>query len=152
MIEGVEIKKLKKIVDERGFLMEMLRYDDKIFERFGQAYISACLPGVAKAWHYHKKQTDNLVIILGNAKVVLYDNRKNSKTKGDLNEFIMGEKNLILLKVPPLIIHGFSPIGNRPAYLINFPTLPYNRENPDEGRITFDSKEIPYDWKVKIGG
>ena len=152
MIEGVEIKKLKLIPDSRGFLMEMLRCDDKLFEKFGQVYLSVCKPGVVKGWHYHKKQIDNFVVVKGNAKVVLYDGRKDSQTKDDLQEVFMGEDNPILLKIPTYVVHGITPVGDEPSYLINCPTLPYDYKSPDEFRISFKSKEIPYDWGLEEGG
>ena len=152
MIEGIETKKLKVVRDYRGHLMEMLRADDKLFEKFGQVYLSVCLPGVVKGWHYHKKQTDNFVIVNGNAKVVLYDMRKDSSTKGRIQEFFVGEKNPMLIKIPPYIAHGMTPADNEPIFLINCPTEVYNYEKPDEHRIPFNSKEIPYDWGVSKGG
>lgn len=152
MIEGVEIKKLKVIKDDRGYLMEMLRNDDPFFDVFGQVYVSVCNPGVAKAWHYHKKQTDRFVIVRGNAKVVLYDQRDGSKTKGEIQEVLMGEKNPVLLKIPPLVVHGFTPVGKEPAYLVNCPNKVYNYKTPDEHRIPFNSKEINYNWGVERGG
>jgi len=152
MIQGVEIKKLKVITDNRGFLMEMLRCDDSIFEKFGQVYLSVCKPKIVKGWHYHKKQTDNFVVVKGNAKVVLYDNREGSPTKGQVQEVFMGEKNPILLKIPTYVVHGITPEGDEPSYLVNCPTLPYDYKNPDEFRIDFKSKEIPYDWRLEQGG
>ena len=152
MIEGVEIKKLKVIPDNRGFLMEMLRCDDSLFERFGQVYLSVCRPKVVKGWHYHKQQTDNFVVVKGNAKVVLYDNRESSQTKREIQEVFMGEENPILLKIPTYVVHGITPIGDEPSYLINCPTLPYDYKNPDEFRISFKSKDIPYDWGLEEGG
>ena len=152
MIEGVEIKKLKVIADNRGFLMEMLRCDDALFEKFGQVYLSVCKPNIVKGWHYHKKQTDNFVVVKGNAKVVLFDKREGSSTKCQLQEVFMGESNPILLKIPPYVVHGITPVGNEPSYLINCPTLPYDYKIPDEFRIDFKSDEIPYDWGVEQGG
>lgn len=152
MIKGVEMKGLKVIRDDRGFLMEMLRCDDKLFEKFGQLYLTVCNPGYVKGWHYHKKQTDNFVVVKGNAKVVLYDIRKNSNTKVKIQEVFMGEKNSILLKIPPFILHGITPVDNNPVYLINCPTLPYNYDNPDEFKINFKSEKIPYKWGVDKGG
>jgi len=87
MIDGVRVKKLKVIPDERGRLMEMLRADDDLFVKFGQVYMTTAYPGVVKGWHYHKKQIDNMVVIKGMMKVVLYDSRKDSKTRGEVNEF-----------------------------------------------------------------
>ncbi|GFP23902.1 dTDP-4-dehydrorhamnose 3,5-epimerase, partial [Candidatus Hakubella thermalkaliphila] len=108
MIDGVKIKKLRVIPDERGFLMEMLRSDDEIFEKFGQVYVTAGYPGVVKGWHYHRKQTDYFTVVKGMAKVVLYDGREGSPTHGEINEFFMGDMNQILLKIPPLVMHGFK--------------------------------------------
>lgn len=152
MLEGVKIKQLKVITDERGFLMEMLRCDDEIFEKFGQVYLTVCNPDYVKGWHYHKKQTDNFVVVKGNAKVVLFDMRENSKTKAQIQEVFMGEKNPILLKIPPFVVHGITPMDNNPVYLINCPTLPYYYKEPDEYRIDFKSGEIPYNWGVEKGG
>ncbi len=151
MIDGVKIKKLRVIPDERGFLMEMLRSDDEIFEKFGQVYVTACYPGVVKGWHYHRKQTDHFTVVKGMAKVVLYDGREGSPTHGEINEFFMGDMNQILLKIPPLVMHGFKAIGTEPAYVINCPTEVYNYEQPDEYRLPYNTTEIPYDWEIKMG-
>src|SRR3990170_3287790 len=102
LIEGVIVKKLNNIHDERGFLMELLRSDWSEFERFAQAYITSGYPGVIKAWHYHKKQRDHFVCISGMAKLVLYDSRENSQTKGIINELFIGEMNQVLVKIPNL--------------------------------------------------
>lgn len=151
MIDGAVVKQLKVIADERGYLMEMLRNDDPVFERFGQSYITACYPGVVKGWHYHKKQTDHFVCVSGMAKVVLYDSRESSPTHGQVQEFFMGEKNPILLKIPPYVMHGFKAIGTETALIINVPTEPYNYNEPDEFRVSWDTPEIPYDWSLKNG-
>ncbi len=151
MIEGVVLKPLRVIPDERGFLMEMLRSDDEIFERFGQAYITACYPQVVKGWHYHRKQTDHFVCVRGMAKVVLYDQRDDSPTRGQVQEFFIGERNPALLKIPPLVMHGFKAIGQEMAMIINFPTELYNYQEPDEYRVPWDSKDIPYDWSLRNG-
>ena len=152
MIQGVEIKNLKVIKDNRGFLMEMLRCDDQIFEKFGQVYLSVCNPNIVKGWHYHKKQTDHFVIVKGNAKIVLYDTREDSPTKGEIQEVFMGENNPILLKIPTFVLHWMTPADDNPIYLINCPTEPYNYKNPDEFRVDFKSKDIPYDWGLEEGG
>lgn len=151
MIEGVKVKKLNPIPDERGWLMEILRCDDEIFEKFGQVYITTAYPGVVKAWHYHKFQTDNFTCIKGMMKVALYDARENSKTYREINEFFIGEKNPLLIKVPPMVYHGFKAIGDETAYFLNIPTLPYNRKEPDEYKLPPDTKEIPYDWILTPG-
>ena len=146
MIGGVVVKPLRVIPDERGFLMEMLRSDDEVFERFGQAYVTACYQDVVKGWHYNRKQTDHFVCIRGMAKVVLYDQREGSPTQGEVQEFFIGERNPLLVKIPILVMHGFKAIGNEMAMIINFPTELFNYEEPDEYRVPWDSEEIPYDW------
>lgn len=151
MIEGVKTKKLRLIPDERGWLMEILRSDDKdFFEKFGQVYVTVCYPNVVKGWHYHKIQTDYFTVIKGMAKVVLFDAREHSPTKGEINEFFIGEKNPLVLKIPPMVMHGFKAIGGEPAYVINCPTEVYVYEKPDEYRLPYNTDKIPYDWKIKI--
>jgi len=151
MINGVQIKKLNQIPDERGRLMELIRNDDDIFIKFGQVYLTTAYPGVVKAWHYHKKQTDFFAAVYGMMKVVLYDSRVKSQTKGEVNEFFMGVHNPILLQIPPLVYHGFKCISEHESIIINCPTEPYNRKEPDEYRLPADTPEIPYDWTRKNG-
>ncbi len=151
MIEGVKVKMLRVIPDERGYVMEILRNDDDLFERFGQAYVTVGYPGVVKAWHYHKEQTDFFTVVSGNAKFVLYDGRQKSPTKGEIDEFFIGEKNPLLIKVPKGVYHGFKAIGNEPAMALNIPDRPYNRESPDETRVDPYDNVIPYDWRLQEG-
>ncbi len=151
MIDGVEIKQLRVIPDERGFLMELLRSDDPMFKKFGQVYLTTVYPGVVKGWHYHKLQTDFFAVIKGMARVVLYDRREDSKTYGTVMELFMGEQNPMLIKIPPFVYHGMKGIGAEPAYIINCPTELYNYQNPDEYRIDPYDQSIPYDWRLKEG-
>ena len=151
VIEGVKTKQLRVIADERGYLMEMLRCDDEMFERFGQVYLTVAYPGVIKGWHYHKKQTDILVAVKGMLKLVLYDSRSDSPTYGRINEFFIGDRDPLLVTIPAGVIHGFKGIGTEPAYLVNVPTEPYNYDDPDEFRIPPNDPSIPYDWSIKEG-
>ena len=151
MISGVKIKPLKAHIDDRGRVMEILRSDDSLFERFGQVYITTVNPGVVKAWHYHRKQTDHFACLQGTAKVVLYDGRDGSKTRGEVNEFFMGERKQFVLRIPPLVMHGFKAIGNEPAFIINCPTELFDYAEPDEYRLPWESDAIPYDWDIKMG-
>jgi len=151
LIKGVQVKKLRKIPDERGRLMEILRCDDEQFLKFGQVYLTTCYPQIVKGWHYHKLQTDNMCVVKGMAKIVLYDLRKGSETEGEINEFFMGDHNPILLHIPPEIAHGIKCIGMEEALIINVPDYPYNYEAPDENRIPPHSGDIPYEWGRKDG-
>ncbi len=149
VIEGVKIKKLKVIPDERGRLTEILRKDDAFFTGFGQVYITTAYPGVVKAWHAHQNQKDNMACIYGMIKLVLYDDRIESVTKGSVNEFFIGTHNPVLLHIPEKVWHGFKNIGKKECIVVNIPTQLYNYEKPDEMRKPFDSKEIPYEWDRK---
>ena len=151
LIHGVQVKQLKWIPDERGKLMEMLRCDDPMFEKFGQVYVTTCYPDVVKAWHYHQNQSDNMVVVKGMAKVVLCDPRENSPTKGLVNEFFIGEDNPMLISIPRLVLHGFKAYGSEPAYIVNTVSEPYNHKEPDEFRIDPFNNDIPYDWSLKQG-
>ncbi|MHB8173006.1 MAG: dTDP-4-dehydrorhamnose 3,5-epimerase family protein [Nitrospirota bacterium] len=151
MIDGVKVKKLRVIPDERGRLMEVLRADDPEFIRFGQMYVTTAYPGVTKAWHYHKKQTDNFCCVKGMMKVVLYDDREGSQTMGEVNEFFMGEHNQIMLQIPPFVWHGFKCISDTEAMVLNCSTEPYDAANPDEFRRPAHANDIPYDWARKDG-
>ncbi len=149
LIKGVIFKKLRVIPDERGRLMEILRADDDIFEKFGQVYLTTAYPGIVKAWHYHKLQDDHFAVVSGMMKVVLYDWRKDSPTKGRINEFFMGEHNPSILKIPKGVMHGFKCISDKEAIVINIPTEVYNYQSPDEYRKPAHTDEIPYDWGRK---
>ena len=151
IIEGVKVRKLRLVPDERGFLMELMRSDWVEFEGFGQVYITAVYPGVVKGWHYHKIQTDHFVCVQGMAKVVLYDGREDSPTHGEVNEFFMGRLNPIMVKIPKGVFHGFKGIGEEITLIVNVPTELYDYEQPDEYRLPAHTKEIPYDWARKDG-
>ncbi|MFH1836460.1 MAG: dTDP-4-dehydrorhamnose 3,5-epimerase family protein [Methanobacteriota archaeon] len=144
-IFGVTVKPLKKIPDARGCVYHMLRCDDPLFEEFGEIYFSSVYPGVVKGWHLHKKMTLNYAVVHGMIKLVLFDDRKNSNTRGNLMELYIGEENYCLVKIPPKIWNGFKGLGDKPAIVANCATLPYD---PDEiERLDPASSKIPYYWK-----
>ncbi|MGQ9618070.1 MAG: dTDP-4-dehydrorhamnose 3,5-epimerase family protein [Candidatus Aminicenantia bacterium] len=151
MIEGVKIKNLRVIPDERGKVMEILRSDDDLFIKFGQVYLSTTYPGVVKGWHMHKKQWDNVACISGMIKLVIYDGREDSPTYREINEFFIGVHNPKLIQIPPNVYHGWKCISQEEALVINIPTELYNYKEPDEHRLPPNTSEIPYDWSRKDG-
>lgn len=151
MIDGLKTKKLKLIPDERGRLMEMLRCDDELYTKFGQVYLSTTYPGVVKGWHYHRLQDDNVVCVRGMIKLVCYDGRENSGTKGEVNEFFIGELNPMLVQVPKGVYHGWKCVSDEEAYIINCPTEVYNYGKPDEHRVDPHDNDIPYKWERRDG-
>jgi len=151
MIEGVKTKQLEVIPDERGHLMEILRCDDDLFQNFGQAYLTTTYPGVVKAWHLHRRQTDNIVCVRGMIKLVLFDPREDSPTHGEVVQFYLGTHNPLLVQIPPQIYHGWMCISPEEAFIVNCPTEPYNADDPDEVRLDPHVNSIPYDWSRKDG-
>jgi len=147
MIQGVIVKPLKQICDERGKVMHMLRCDDQEFERFGEIYFSIVYPNVVKGWHIHKKMALNYAVVSGMIKLVLYDNRENSPTKGEINELFIGEDNYCLVHIPPMVFNGFKGIGVKPAIVANCATHPHDPEEIE--RIDPFKNQIPYDWSLK---
>jgi len=151
LIDGVVIKDLKVIPDERGWLMEILRSDDPFFQKFGQLYMTVAYPGVVKGWHYHKKQTDHFCCVKGMLKVVLYDDRAGSPTRGEVNEFFIGDKRPQLIRIPAGVLHGMKGVGVEPALLVNAPDQVYDYADPDEFRVPPHDNDVPYDWSRKDG-
>jgi dTDP-4-dehydrorhamnose 3,5-epimerase len=149
MIDGVKVKPLKVIPDERGRLMEMLRADDELFETFGQVYVTTTYPGVVKAWHKHMKQADNMACVVGMIKVVLFDGRDGSKTFRELNEIYAGVHHPVLIHIPAGVFHGWKCVSLEEAVIVNLPTKAYDREHPDEQRFDPHGDDIPYDWERK---
>ena len=151
MIHGVRIKPLKVIPDERGRVMEILRADDDLFLKFGQVYITTTYPQVVKAWHYHKIQTDHIAAVQGMIKLVLYDPREKSPTRGEINQFFIGVHHPMLVQVPNMIYHGWKCVSEEEAIIINIPTEVYAYNAQDEYRLPPHGKDIPYDWARKDG-
>ena len=145
-IEGVVIKKLATIPDERGSIMHMLRNDDPLFKEFGEVYFSKAYPGIIKGWHLHTKMTLNYAVVVGQIKIVLYDNRKDSATKGTLMEVFPGEDSRVLVQIPPHVWNGYKTIGTTPSIIANCATLPYTAGEME--RLDPFSKKIPYSWDV----
>lgn len=147
MIEGVKIRPLRIIPDERGMILKMIRSDDEDFQGFGEIYFSVVYPGVIKGWHIHKEMTLNYAVIQGMIKLVLYDERPESATKGEVQEIFLGRENYNLVTIPPIIWNGFKGIGTEPAIVANCATLPHD---PDEiERLDPFNNHIPYDWGLK---
>lgn len=147
MIKDVIITPLRQILDERGKVMHMLRCDAPFFRSFGEIYFSVVYPGVIKGWHIHKQMILNYAVPIGHIKFVLYDDRKDSPTRGEVQEIFMGPDNYLLVTVPPMIWNGFKGIGHEPAIVANCASIPHD---PDEiERLDPFDPSIPYDWSIK---
>ena len=147
MIDGVKITQLKQICDERGKIMHMMRCDSRDFDRFGEIYFSCVYPNVVKGWHIHKKMTLNYAVPHGRIKLVLFDDRANSPTKGEVQEIYLGPDCYNLVTIPPLVWNGFKGVGTEPSIVANCSDIPHDAEEIAR-KDPFD-KYFPYDWELK---
>ena len=149
MIDGVKIVPLRQFVDERGKIMHMLREDAPHYQRFGEIYFSCVYPGAIKGWHLHREMTLNYAVVVGHIKLVVYDDREGSATRGEVQEIFIGESNYCLVTVPRLLWNGFKGIGDKTAIVANCSTVPHS---PNEiQRLDPFAPEIPYNWEIKHG-
>ena len=147
MIEGVVVTQLRQMVDERGKVMHMLRSDSAVFCSFGEIYFSTVHPGAIKGWHIHKRMVLNYAVPHGQIKFVLYDDRSDSPTHGQVQELFLGPDNYCLVTVPPMVWNGFKGIGTETSIVANCASIPHD---PDEieRKSPFDLS-IPYDWALQ---
>lgn len=146
MIDGVIITPLRRIADERGAVMHMLRRDSPVFQQFGEIYFSTVRPGAVKGWHIHSRMILNYAVPVGTIRFVLYDDRDSSPTRGEVQEIIMGEDNYCLVTVPPGLWSAFAAIGEQTAMVANCASIPHDPAETDR-RDPFD-RSIPYDWSA----
>jgi dTDP-4-dehydrorhamnose 3,5-epimerase len=147
MIDGVSVIPLRQIHDERGAVMHMLKQSDPHFREFGEIYFSTVYPGVVKAWHLHSRMIINYAVPVGRIKLVLYDDREESPTRGEIQELFLGPENYLLVSVPPFVWNGFKGLGSSMSLVANCASIPHDpdeitRHDPIGGRI-------PYDWSVQ---
>jgi dTDP-4-dehydrorhamnose 3,5-epimerase len=145
LIDGVRVRYAKTQIDERGELCEI--YDPSWAltpEPLVYVYTAVIRPGRIKGWVYHREQVDRMFVLSGFLKIVLYDVREKSNTRGMINEIHLTERNRGLLIIPALVIHAVQNVGSIDGAFINMPSCPYNHANPDKYRV--DKANVPYDF------
>ncbi len=145
-IDGVVVTPLTLLANERGRLLEVQRSDDPAFPGFGQIYVTQSFSGVVKAWYRHRVQVDQIAAITGLVKLVLFDDREGSPTKGAITEVIMGELAPKLVLIPSGVWHGFKAIGDTGAFLVHINNKAFAPDSPDEERCEVGSPQVPYAW------
>jgi dTDP-4-dehydrorhamnose 3,5-epimerase len=149
MLEGVKVTPKKKIFDDRGAIFHMLRADDPVFERFGEIYFSQVYPGVVKAWHFHQLMTLNYYLVSGAARLVLFDDRAESSTRGLHQEIYLHPEDPKLVTVPPLVWNGFKGVGATASLIANCSTIPHSKE--EISYLPYDDPKFDYDWSQRNG-
>jgi len=149
---GVRFKVVPTHVDERGSVCEMFdeRWDWPT-DPLVFAYSYTVRPGKIKGWGMHKKHEDRYFILFGELEVVLYDDRPKSLTRGLVAKVYLSEKNRRLMNIPVGIWHASHNIGSVDAVVVNFPTIPYQHEDPDKYRLPLDTSKIPYSFDTPRG-
>jgi dTDP-4-dehydrorhamnose 3,5-epimerase len=147
MIDGVQIIPLRRIPDERGTIYHMLRCNDPHFQQFGEIYFSTLYRGVIKGWHRHREMTLNYACIFGSVKLVVYDEREYSPTRGELMEVYLGPDNYSLAIIPPEVWNGTKGMSDPHAIIANCCTHPHDPSR--SVRLDPFQNHIPYDWNVK---
>ncbi len=147
MIEGVQIIPLKRIPDERGTIMHMLRVTDPHFVQFGEIYFSTIYKDVVKGWHWHREMTLNYSCIFGRIKLALFDEREHSPTCGELMEVFLGPDNYALVIIPPEVWNGFKGMSEPYSIVANCCTHPHDPSR--SRRLDPFNNHIPYDWVLR---
>lgn len=143
------MRPLRIIADKRGAVLHMIRSDSPDFDRFGEIYFSEIVPGAVKAWKRHKRMTQRLAVPVGRIRLVIYDNRTDSRTRGTVQILELGRAEAFsLVLIPPLVWYGFAAVGEAPALIANCPDLPHDpteveRMDPEDP----EARTIPYDWR-----
>ena len=145
-IGGVRIVPLRRIPDERGTIFHMLRRDEPHFLEFGEIYFTSIYRGVIKGWHRHADMTLNYACPSGRVKLVLYDDRAGSSTRGNLMERFLGPDDYSLVVIPPLVWNGMKGMDDV-SLVANCATHPHDPARTE--RLDPDTEEIPYDWEVR---
>ncbi len=148
-IQGVLITPKRKIFDDRGGIFHMLRRDDPEFKQFGEIYFSQIYAGVVKAWHLHSKMILNYLLVTGSVRIALFDDRKDSPTRGQHQEIVLHEQDSKLVTIPPGVWNGFKGLGTAHSLIANCATEPHTRE--EISYRPHDDSYFNYDWSQKNG-
>jgi dTDP-4-dehydrorhamnose 3,5-epimerase len=151
LIAGVQVKPFSVWPDDRGYFLEVARLTQGMVADFPAAssQVSSAFnyPGIIKAFHYHKFQTDFWVPAAGLLQVALVDLRQGSATFGFKNTLYVGALRPWQLLIPPGVAHGYKVIGEQPSVLIYITNRTYDPK--DEGRIAYNDTAIAYDWELQ---
>lgn len=152
LIDGISIREMRPVLTGYGHLTEALRGEWLAgAATVDQIFFSTLQAGGISAWHAHGETTDRLFVVSGQMRVVLYDARQGSPTRGLINEFKLAAVRPMLVVIPPRVWHGVQNYCGAPAVLMNAVDRAYRYEDPDHWRLPADSPEVPYTFPGRIG-
>lgn len=127
--------------DDRGW--SLMNQMQGVMSPAGQVNFSVQYPGVIKAWHRHRKQTDFWMCLRGHLKVGVHREKD-----GVSWALVIGEKRPGTVIIPPPLWHGAATVGPVEAGLLYYVTHAFDPQNPDEERRAHDS--VPgFPWEVE---
>jgi dTDP-4-dehydrorhamnose 3,5-epimerase len=146
-IQGVQVREVRNVVTSNGVTTELFRRDWGVVDyEIPQIIHVALRGGAVSAWHMHREKTDHLFVVGGHLKVVLYDERPDSPTTGQVDVFLLSPMRPQLLVVPPSVWHGVQNLSSDQSAFVNFFDREYDYEDPDDWRLPPDTPEIPYQF------
>jgi dTDP-4-dehydrorhamnose 3,5-epimerase len=157
VLPGIQVRMLKKLIDDRGFFLEAFRTDWGDFlgdDAVVQANLSMSYPGMVRAWHRHRRgQADYFFVLRGSMRICAYDDAPDSPTRGELTEVVTGADVPQVVRIPGHYWHGTMTLGIEPSLTMYFTTRLYDYQDPDEDRRAWNDPAIvdprtgrPYDW------
>ena len=145
-INGVIARPLRIIPTPGGPVLHMLRADDPEFTAFGEVYCSEVEPGAIKAWKRHKLMTQHFIVPAGRILFALYDDRPDSPTRGEAQEYELGRPDAYsLLTIPPMVWYGFKGLAAHPSLIVNCADMAHQANESE--RADPAASFIPYTWK-----
>lgn len=147
LIEGVALAPLRQIADERGAVLHVLRSDSGGFTTFGECYCSEIYPGAIKAWKRHRVQTQNLAVVSGRVRFVIFDPRPDSATYRKLEVIELGRPDdYQRLSIPPGVWYGFACTSDIAALVVNCADIPHDPTESEH--LAVGDPSIPYNWSA----
>jgi dTDP-4-dehydrorhamnose 3,5-epimerase len=144
-IAGVSYESRGILSDARGSILHFLRADSPQFTTFGEVYFSEVNAGARKGWTRHRRQTQRYVVPTGRVKLVLYDDRDTSPTRGVLQECELGRPDRYgMLVIPPLVWYAFAAVGANAGLIANCADIPH--DPADSERAPIDDGPVAYAW------
>jgi dTDP-4-dehydrorhamnose 3,5-epimerase len=144
-IDGVELLRSTPATGRNGVTVEAWRRAwDTGLREVDQLNVVTLRPGTISAWHLHRSRFDGLLVVAGELRLVLYDARSGSATRGAVDEVTATPADPRLVVIPPSVWHGVQVLGTEPAVFLNCFDRSYDSSDPDEWRLPVDSDEVPY--------
>lgn len=151
-IDGVVVERCLLHADHRGALTEVIDPTRPFWsEPVVYSYSFTIRPGRIKGWGMHRRQDDRYYVATGNIRVVLFDGRVTSPTHGRYQQVPFTDATPGFVRIPAGVWHADQNWGECDAMIVNFPTRPYDRDDPDKYRIDPHTGAIAFDWSLPDG-